>query len=165
MGTMIDRSFISWRQYAGMASPSSRIARVPVRPSYSEDGRRQLEAFGQVLSIGEWSRRIGITPRALKNRLERLPPEVALTLSVHAHYGDLPEPGAPRSWTWNVLPWEEDPYAQAFVEEHPNGATLEEVGEVLGVTRERVRQIEEVAKRKLRRIERTSRYRVLEDLR
>lgn len=39
----------------------------------------------------------------------------------------------------------------AFIDKHPDGATLEEVGEVLGITRERVRQIEFSALRKLRR--------------
>lgn len=37
----------------------------------------------------------------------------------------------------------------AFVDEHPEGATLEAVGAVWGVTRERVRQIEAKALRKL----------------
>ncbi|MBZ0116592.1 MAG: hypothetical protein K8H88_06350 [Sandaracinaceae bacterium] len=39
-------------------------------------------------------------------------------------------------------PYGEDRAAQAFVAEHPDGATLEQVGLALGVTRERVRQIE-----------------------
>jgi len=37
-----------------------------------------------------------------------------------------------------------------FVDEHPGGATLEEVGEELLLTRERVRQIEVAALRKLK---------------
>lgn len=36
----------------------------------------------------------------------------------------------------------DDPEAQRFVEEHPGGATLEEVGAMFGITRERARQIE-----------------------
>lgn len=36
-----------------------------------------------------------------------------------------------------------------FVEENPDGATLERVGEFLGVTRERVRQLETMVKRKV----------------
>ena len=46
--------------------------------------------------------------------------------------------------------FEADPEARAFVDEHEGGATLEEIGAVLGVTRERVRQIEEAALRKAR---------------
>lgn len=38
-----------------------------------------------------------------------------------------------------------------IVQENPDGMTLEEVGDVLGVTRERVRQIQEIAIDKLRR--------------
>ncbi len=47
------------------------------------------------------------------------------------------------------MPWSEDVASQEFVEAHRGGATLEEVGEELGLTRERVRQIEAVALRKL----------------
>jgi hypothetical protein len=38
-----------------------------------------------------------------------------------------------------------------LVRDNPDGMTLEEIGEILGVTRERVRQIELVALEKLRR--------------
>lgn len=40
------------------------------------------------------------------------------------------------------LPFEQDEAAQRFVAEHPDGATLEEVGNAFGLTRERMRQIE-----------------------
>jgi hypothetical protein len=119
---------------------------------FDERGRRQLSAFGEVLSIAAWAEQVDISPRALRDRLKRLPAEVALSLSPKAKYGELPELGEPRSWSWSVLQWEDDPWAQTFVEEHPGGATLEEVAEVLGVTRERVRQIESKALRKLRRM-------------
>lgn len=59
--------------------------------------------------------------------------------------------GAPGSWTWLELPFEHDRTAQAFVRLHPNGASLEEVGDAMGMTRERVRQIEAIALRKMRR--------------
>lgn len=50
-----------------------------------------------------------------------------------------------------TLPFELDVAAQRFVEDHPNGATLEEIGAALGLTRERVRQIEEIALAKIRK--------------
>ena len=43
-----------------------------------------------------------------------------------------------------------DNCALDFVEDHPDGATLEEVGAALLLTRERVRQIEESALQKVR---------------
>ncbi len=45
--------------------------------------------------------------------------------------------------------YEDDLWAQAFVAEHPDGATLEQVGLMFDVTRERIRQIESVALRRL----------------
>lgn len=45
--------------------------------------------------------------------------------------------------------FDDDLEAQAFVDAHPDGATLEEIGETLGRTRERVRQLETAALRKL----------------
>lgn len=49
------------------------------------------------------------------------------------------------------LTFDEDELTQAFMKAHPGGATLEEVGDFLGVTRERVRQIESAAVDALRR--------------
>ena len=51
---------------------------------------------------------------------------------------------------WADLEWEEHDEARRIVAENPDGMTLEEVGQVLGVTRERVRQIEAAALEKLR---------------
>lgn len=48
------------------------------------------------------------------------------------------------------LCYENDPEAQRFVAEHPNGATLEEIAELFGTTRERIRQVEEAALCKLK---------------
>lgn len=66
--------------------------------------------------------------------------------------GTGPGLGEPGAWTWQLLPWEDDLWAQEFVQKHPCGATLEEIGEALGVSMQRVRQIEEKALRKLRRM-------------
>lgn len=49
------------------------------------------------------------------------------------------------------VPYELDEAVKRFVDEHPSGATLEEVGVAFGVSRERIRQIESVALAKLRR--------------
>jgi hypothetical protein len=51
-----------------------------------------------------------------------------------------------------TLPFEFDTAAQLFVDEHPHGATLDEVGEALGLNRERVRQIEHAALAKIRKL-------------
>lgn len=51
---------------------------------------------------------------------------------------------------WLDLEWEQHAEAREIVAKHPDGMTLEQVGNVLGVTRERVRQIEAIALGKLR---------------
>lgn len=49
-----------------------------------------------------------------------------------------------------TTPYADDVEAQRLVEANPDGMTLEQVGDVLGVTRERVRQIEAGALKSLR---------------
>ncbi len=43
----------------------------------------------------------------------------------------------------------DDPECQRFVADHPDGASLEEIGQALGICRESVRLIEEAALKKL----------------
>lgn len=54
----------------------------------------------------------------------------------------------------NTTPYEDDLDCQALVAANPDGMTLEQVGEVLGLTRERVRQIEHAAIAKIKRTRR-----------
>lgn len=126
----------------------------------SQYGVQHVEAFGERRSVREWAESIGVDARVLKQRLQVLPAEIALLFPhmICVKRFSIPE-GEPKSWTWEMLPWTDDPWAQRFVEEHPGGATLSEVGGALGITRERVRQIEEVAMRKLRRGQRGQRLR------
>lgn len=49
------------------------------------------------------------------------------------------------------LPYELDAGAQAFVDAHPGGASLEDIAQAFGVTKERIRQIEVTACEKLAR--------------
>ncbi len=50
---------------------------------------------------------------------------------------------------WIELEWDEHVEAKRMVDAHPDGMTLEHIGEAMGITRERVRQIEGGALRKL----------------
>jgi transcriptional regulator with XRE-family HTH domain len=60
-------------------------------------------------------------------------------------------PGFPGALSWDATPWREDAVARAFVEEHPDGATVEEVAAALGLTTRQVERIIEQAARKMRR--------------
>lgn len=103
----------------------------------------------RVMSVSEWARQpeikaLGLGYASIRYRHEQGWSDYdALTLPMGARL----DHGAidPR------VPWLEDYTARAFVVHHPEGATLEEVGQMLGVTRERVRQIEVAAFKRLRR--------------
>ncbi len=114
----------------------------------------QVEAFGEVRSVIEWAWHLERNPNALLrylNTFTNLPAEIVLGIPKRARVCPSIEPGAPRSWTWDALPWEVDQWAQDWVRKHPGGASLQEIGDALGITREAVRQLEERAARKLRR--------------
>ena len=112
-----------------------------------------IDAFGESRTVQEWSDVLGDGVVSLQRRLNAfamLPPAVVLSMPKGIRFRDVPL-GAPKSWTWDALPWEADRWARAWVDAHPGGATLEEVGKALGVTRERVRQVEEMGMRKFER--------------
>lgn len=121
-----------------------------VRPVERHRGRR-IQAFGEIRNLTDWSREAGLERAPLRQRLQRFDPEIAMRLPACARVNPEAAPGTPGAWTWYVLAYHEDPWAQAFVAAHPDGATLEQVGAALGIVRERVRQLEESAIRKCRR--------------
>lgn len=127
--------------------PVKRPPWLSIRLAFAE---REIEAFGERHPAVVWSRLIGVRPNVLRRRMRRLPPEVALALPRYAHVDPTARPGAPSAWTWELLAYEDDPWAQDFVARHPGGGTLEEVGDALGMGRERVNQIERRAIEKLR---------------
>ena len=115
----------------------------------------EIEAFGVVGTLAEWSWIVGLGERVLQRRLRDfhdVSVELVLSMPSYLRADPAAAAGQPHSWTWDSLPWERDPWARAWVKQHPGGSTLEEVASALGVTRERVRQIEEVAMRKLRHV-------------
>jgi broad specificity phosphatase PhoE len=114
----------------------------------------EVEAYGEIRSVASWASCSGHTVRSLRKRLSELatlPAEIALAAPSYVRIDPTALPGQPRSWTWDLLPWEDDEWAQEWVARHPGGGTLEEVGAALGVVRERVRQVEESAMAKFRR--------------
>ncbi len=113
-----------------------------------------VHAFDEVRSVAEWAWHLERNPNALLRHLNTftdLPPEIILGIPKRARVCPTIEPGAPRSWTWDALPWEADRWAQDWVKKHPGGASLQEVGNALGITREAVRQVEARVYSKLRK--------------
>lgn len=116
-------------------------------------GTTVIDAFGRSHTVQEWAYVIGDGVVSLQRRLNTfamLSPALVLSMPKGIRFRDVPL-GAPKSWTWDALPWEADRWARAWVAAHPGGATLDEVGKALGVTRERVRQVEESGMRKFER--------------
>lgn len=100
-----------------------------------ERARRQPEASWRQAEMASAARERAIAERRTSPR--RRGPTV------------IPADASPRRVAFETLPFAEDPEAVAFVEAHPDGATLDEIGEWLGVTRERIRQMEGDALRSL----------------
>jgi hypothetical protein len=110
-------------------------------------------AFGQELTLDQWAWESGLPRRTIEARLRvGLPMEVAVSLERFARIDPTAPLGGPGSWTWYALDFEDDKWAKAFVKLHPGGASLDAVGDALGMTRERVRQLEEQIFAKLRRM-------------
>jgi hypothetical protein len=60
------------------------------------------------------------------------------------------EAGQPDSWSWHVLPWEDDPWAQAAFRVAPEGQGYVQIMETMGATRQRQEQVLTSALRKLK---------------
>lgn len=71
--------------------------------------------------------------------------------AAHARTASRALPTHPGALIDGTTRYADDPRAQYVVAAHPDGLTLDEIGELLGLTRERVRQIEEQALASLRR--------------
>ena len=111
---------------------------------------------GRCLSLKEWRDEIGTSYDTMHSYLIRYGDDFGITrLMEHREAQratrDAVPDGHPNSKSWEDLKWEDDAVAQYVVEMHPDGLTLEEIGELMGLTSERVRQIEESALRKLNR--------------
>ncbi len=97
------------------------------------------------LTVEEWAECMGLTPRMILARLH-----AGWTLVEALDAPERVRLDAPASVRMDGVRYEHDRGAQQFVAEHPDGGTLEELGEYFGVTRERARQIEADALRKFR---------------
>ena len=97
-------------------------------------GRTNLRIGATTLRVARWCSIFGLrTEVALRRIAAGWPPHDAVS-----------QPGHVRTH-WDVTPYAEDREAQRFVREHPQGATLEEIAEVLGVTKQHVLNIEKDA--------------------
>ena len=137
---------------SAMLTPSDRSFWRPLRVA-PLTRPRPVVAFGRCLTIEAWSEVTGISAKVLRRRLRLLPPEVAFALPKYSHADQRARAGMPLSWTWELLPYEDDPWAQDFVARHPAGASAAEVGKAIGIRKSRLLLIESSALRKLRAAE------------
>lgn len=114
-----------------------------------------LTVRGETRYIVEWAKIAGISEDTLRKRLaaewepeEAVTKPKALTNRAVVLRGHVPD-GAPGSSTWYDLPWEKDTWAQEFVAAHPDGASLEQVGDAMGVKVSWVCEMEQNALAKL----------------
>ena len=116
---------------------------------------KTITAFGETLDLTEWAERTGLSRRTLEERLrrknwtgEQIVTAPRFTRSVAVGHG---RDGEPREQLVDhMTPWADDDRCWYVVTCHPDGLTLEQVGDMIGVSRERVRQIEEIAFDKLK---------------
>jgi hypothetical protein len=113
----------------------------------------KIEAFGKTQTRGEWAREYGIHRNTLDTRLDRgLPLEQAVSIPAHCKLANLEaDAGHPGATSWYKPRYEDDDHCWYVVANHPEGLTLEQVGQLMGVTRERIRQIEAKIIRKVRK--------------
>lgn len=110
-----------------------------------------VSGWEELRTVAEWAELANQNERRLCDYLNAgIPLEAAVQIPRNARVDLDAPPGGPLSWTWYALPPDLDPWFHDFRKNHPGGATLEEVGYVMGVTRERLRQLEEMALRRLR---------------
>jgi transcriptional regulator with XRE-family HTH domain len=86
-------------------------------------GAEELAALGRALDVPP----VGLATLAPGRTIEA-------TRIVAERTGPLALPGFPGALSWETTPWSLDAAARAFVDEHPGGATVEEIAEAIGVS-------------------------------
>jgi hypothetical protein len=119
---------------------------------------RTLTVNGQTRRMSEWASRLGISTDALAKRLaagwdhEEAVSTAKLKTNRARALRYAIRAGEPGSWSWYEQPFERDAYAQEFVTLHPDGASMEDVGAVMGILCSWVCEIEQGALKKLRKL-------------
>ena len=128
-----------------------------------QDGRRLLTHQGVTDSLSGWARRAGLRRDTIYLRLKRgwsLGEALETPSGRGRRAPRLRTPRKERTGAWAPpddgvkkrrarVRFDDCASSQMFVNAHPGGATLDEVGVFFGITRERVRQIEARALAKL----------------
>lgn len=124
------------------------------QPLISKD--QPITAWGSTRTLREWAEYLGVSPAGIRSRIYKkgMTPHEAVTKPWAAHAGKRKRgarPSAEPILPDLHVPWEESDWSWYVVAHHPNGLTLDEIGQLMGITRERVRQIEQKAFGKLLR--------------
>lgn len=130
----------------------------PAAPAAEEKGSRKapllITAFGETKTVYQWAAEQGISAQTIYGRLDAGYSHEAAVSTFRPSRGaamsgaDL-APGEPGALSWDLLEWEEDPWAWRVIDERGR-MELEEIGELFALSKSRIEEIEKEAWVKVR---------------
>lgn len=119
---------------------------------------RRVTAHGETLTVYQWAARQNMCAQTIYKRLTSdYSPEAAVSPNRPSRRAD-PDapPGEPGSLSWDLLEWDEDPWAWRVIAQQPplterrrEPMLLGEVGKYFALSEQRIEEVEKTAARKL----------------
>jgi hypothetical protein len=115
-------------------------------------GPMLVTARGETKTVYGWAHETGLCAQTIYKRLASgYAPESAVSPFRPSRKADADiPPGEPGSLSWDLLEWDEDPWAWRVVAMNGDGMLLGEVGEMFALSEQRIEEVEKVAWRKVK---------------